>query len=235
MSYILDALRRAEADRQRGQVPSLGVAQIAAAAKQTTRPQPLKWLALVALAALGVGVGLAAGIGWWRGRLEPAQTVAQAPEQATKSPVGAVPPPAPVTAPPLPQLVSVPAAPLPPASLAAPATRASPAASTATVQPAAPASTAAALGAPAQSHPVERAAAVRPTPLADLSADQRRELPALNVNGSVWSDSAASRFVILNGLVLREGDTVAPGLVLEKLLPKSAHLRWRGLLLDLPL
>lgn len=70
--------------------------------------------------------------------------------------------------------------------------------------------------------------------MAELTPDQRRELPPLVINGSVWSDSAASRFVILNGQVLREGDTVAPGLVLEKLLPKSALLRWRGLGLELP-
>jgi general secretion pathway protein B len=89
--------------------------------------------------------------------------------------------------------------------------------------------------APAQVNIAQRPATAPPTPLAELPADQRRELPALNVNGSVWSESAASRFVILNGQVLREGDTVAPGLVLEKLMPKSAHLRWRGLLLDLPL
>ncbi len=34
---------------------------------------------------------------------------------------------------------------------------------------------------------------------------------------------------------MREGDTVAPGLVLERIQPKSALLRWRGLLIELPL
>ena len=90
-------------------------------------------------------------------------------------------------------------------------------------------------GSAARASSPEQPGAVRPTKLADLTPDQRRELPALAVNGSVWSDSASSRFVILNGQVLREGDAVAPGLVVEKLLPKSAHLRWRGQLLELPL
>ena len=234
MSYILDALRRAEADRQRGQVPSLGVAQIAAAANDVARPQPLKWVALVVLAALAVG---AAGLmGWWRGSAEPAKPGSLVQDQVTKSQVGPAPTSAaPVAIPVLPQVVSAPTVPAPVAPPSATTARAVQPPSTAPVQSTVPAAISAAGAAPAQVNIAQRSATAPPTPLAELSADQRRELPALNVNGSVWSDSAASRFVILNGQVLREGDTVAPGLVLEKLMPKSAHLRWRGLLLDLPL
>lgn len=70
--------------------------------------------------------------------------------------------------------------------------------------------------------------------LADLPPEQRRELPALAVSGSVWSEQVASRFIVLDGLVLREGDRVAPGLVLVKLAPRAATLRWRGELIELP-
>lgn len=234
MSYILDALRRAEADRQRGQVPSLGVAQIAAASSDAARPQQLKWLALVALAALAVGA--AGWMGWWRGSAEPAKPGSVVQDQAAKSQVGPAPTsasPVPVT--PLPQVVSAPTVPAPVAPASATAAVAAQPPVVAPVQSTVPATVSAVVTAPAQPNSAERAATARPTPLAELSADQRRELPALNVNGSVWSDSAASRFVILNGQVLREGDTVAPGLVLEKLMPRSAHLRWRGQLLDLPL
>ncbi len=237
MSYILDALRRAEADRQRGQVPSLGIAQIAAASGDVARPQQLKWVALVALGALAVGA--AGWMGWWRGSAEPAKQAPVVQDQVTRGQVG----PAPISAPPvavspLPQLVSaptVPAAAAPPSATTATTARGAQPLSTAPVQPIVPATVSVAASLPAQVNSAERPATVRPSPLADLSADQRRELPALNVSGSVWSDSAASRFVILNGQVLREGDAVAPGLVIEKLLPKSAHLRWRGLLLELPL
>jgi general secretion pathway protein B len=234
MSYILDALRRAEADRQRGQVPSLGVAQIAAASSDAARPQQLKWVALVALAALAVGA--AGWMGWWRGSAEPAKPGSVVHDQVTKSQVGPAPTSAsPVAVPMLPQVVSAPTAPAPLAPPSATTGGAVQPPSTALVQSTVPAAVSAAGAAPAQVNIAQRPATAPPTPLAELSADQRRELPALNVNGSVWSDSAASRFVILNGQVLREGDTVAPGLVLEKLMPKSAHLRWRGLLLDLPL
>jgi general secretion pathway protein B len=69
----------------------------------------------------------------------------------------------------------------------------------------------------------------------ELSAEQQRQMPALLPSGYVWSEQAASRFVVLNGQLMREGDTVAPGLVLERLLPKAAQLRWRGMLIELPL
>jgi len=69
--------------------------------------------------------------------------------------------------------------------------------------------------------------APRAQPIGELPPAQRAELPPLRVGGSVWSDSAPSRFVILDGQVLREGDTVAPSLVLERIDRRSATLRWR--------
>jgi general secretion pathway protein B len=70
--------------------------------------------------------------------------------------------------------------------------------------------------------------------LADLPPEQRRELPALAVSGSVWSDQPGARFVVLDGQVLREGDRLAAGLVLVKLAPRSATLRWRDGLIEVP-
>jgi general secretion pathway protein B len=70
--------------------------------------------------------------------------------------------------------------------------------------------------------------------LAELPAEQRRELPPLVVSGSVWSEQAAARFVVLDGQVLREGDSLAPGLVLVKLAPRAATLRWRDSLVEVP-
>lgn len=79
------------------------------------------------------------------------------------------------------------------------------------------------------------AAPSRALKLGELSAEQRRDLPALVVGGSVWSESASSRFLILNGQMLREGESLPGGLQLQRLQPKSALLRWRGLLIELPL
>jgi general secretion pathway protein B len=71
--------------------------------------------------------------------------------------------------------------------------------------------------------------------MAELPPELRRQLPALAVGGSVWSDNPASRFVILNGQLLHEGQALDNGVALERLLPKAALLRWRGMLIEWPL
>jgi general secretion pathway protein B len=71
--------------------------------------------------------------------------------------------------------------------------------------------------------------------LSELSAEQRRELPSMSLGGSVWSDSALSRFVIVNGQVVREGETAAPGVVVDTIGPKSVRLRWRDMRIELAL
>ncbi len=192
MSYILDALRRAEAERQQGQVPGLHDAPAVAATASAPAPNPARrygWLVPALL--------LAAGAAWWwwpRPGVVPVVAPVVVPAAA---PAPVAPPVAAAVQPaPLPVVVSAP--PPPP--------------------PAAPAS-----------------AAERPLRFTELSPDMQRALPSLVPSGSVWSDQPAARFVVLNGQVLREGDTVAPGLVLERLQPKSALLRWRGLLIELPL
>ena len=64
MSYILDALRRADAERQHGQVPGLNTqASVPRVAPPPLRRSSLVWalLALVLVAAAG-------GAWWWAGR-----------------------------------------------------------------------------------------------------------------------------------------------------------------------
>jgi general secretion pathway protein B len=70
--------------------------------------------------------------------------------------------------------------------------------------------------------------------LAELPPELRSGLPPLAVSGSIWSDSPASRFVLINGQVVREGDMAAPGVVLERIGPRSAVLRWREQRFELP-
>lgn len=198
MSYILDALRRAEAERQQGQVPGLHDAPAAAAALASPAARsPARrhgWIVPVLL--------LAAGAAWWwwpRPVAVPTAAPASAPSPGvTLGPLGQAAAPAPAPAP-LPVVVSAPPPPPPAAASAA---------------------------APA---------AEKPLRFTELPPDQQRALPSLVPSGSVWSEQPAARFVVLNGQVLREGDTVAPGLVLERLNPRSALLRWRGLLIELPL
>jgi general secretion pathway protein B len=195
MSFILDALRRAEAERQSGQVP--GLHDGAAAPVLATAPSArgaLPWA--VGLPAIALGV---AGMAWWWWP-RPAPAPAPPPVAAAAAPVAAA-AQGPTALPPLPVVVSAPPAPPPPA----PAASAAP------------------------------PAATRPMRFTELAPELQRQMPAVVPSGSVWSESATARFVIINGQVLREGDAVAPGLVLERIQPKAAWLRWRGMLVELPL
>jgi general secretion pathway protein B len=204
MSYILDALRRAESERQRGQTPGLHAQPASAGPGPASRPRAwaLGWVVL------GLAVGLASAVALWLVRREagssaPAQPLVAAPAPAApraSQPVPATPP----AAAPLPLVVSLPA--------------------TVAVAPT-----------PAGSGNSSASPAPRPVPLQELTPEQRRELPALAVGGSIWSEAAANRFVIFNGQVVREGEVAAQGVVLERIEPRAALLRWRGLLLELPL
>ncbi|CAD5372612.1 conserved hypothetical protein [Rubrivivax sp. A210] len=231
MSYILDALRRADAERLRGQVPGLGAQPVLA-----EEPEPPRRLVPVALAA-GAVLAAAALAWWWLAA--PATVPPHKPPVRDQAAAVPAPPPArAVAAPaPFPLVVSAPApslAPAPaPASAApkpvpvmAPAPVAAPASPVATVPAVAP------VPAPA---PAGSRASPAAVPLAALSAEQRRELPPLVLGGSIWSESAAQRFIIVNGQVVHEGDVLAPGLTLERISQRAAVLRWRELRIELPL
>lgn len=221
MSFILDALRRAESERARGQVPGLhDQPPLPAAAVPRSAWPTWAWALLASLVLL-----LAAAAGWW---LRPQAAVVPVNVQpASPAPAPAVLPavPAVVAAPPppvvppvlpprgttplLPQVVSAPSPVVPvpvPASAAAPAP--------------------AAAAVPALAPVVK---------LAEMPADQRRDWPKLVMGGSVWSESAANRFVIVNGLLLHEGEAVAPGLVVDRIGPKAVVLRWRDRRVEVPL
>jgi general secretion pathway protein B len=46
--------------------------------------------------------------------------------------------------------------------------------------------------------------------------------------GYMYSPNAADRLVLVDKTLRREGEEVAPGLVLEKLLPRGAVMNYRG-------
>ncbi len=240
MSYILDALRRADAERERGSVPSLHAQSVLpgspdAGARRNGRP--MVWV----VAALALA--LAASLAW---QLMSRDAVREAPPllpaQAASMDTG----PAPMAAqapPQAPTLAAQPAA-LPPVPAARPeparvATNAAPVQQTqartsvpATAPQAAP-------GTPVPASPVPpantTAAAAQPAPAAntriprqeELPEEIRRVLPKFSVGGSIYSESAASRFLILNGQIFHENDKVMPELVLEQIKLKSAVLRYR--------
>jgi general secretion pathway protein B len=181
------------------------------------------------------------------GSVAPAPTMPMA--QATTTPTvpvqQAVLPPVPAARPdPLPAaapgaLPAVPA-PAPTARNATPAAAASPAPlpapAPAAIAGTSPPNTAARNNAPPNNAPANTATAGTPAPAAantrlptqdELPEDIRRQLPKFSVGGSIYSESAASRFLILNGQIFHENDKVMPDLVLEQIKLKSAVLRYR--------
>jgi general secretion pathway protein B len=165
---------------------------------------------------LGAGVLLLTGAAWW---LRTSPSPAPAPLAAAP----AEPPPR-VVAPPMPTPMPVPtaAAPLPPAARVQP--------------PAAPTPAARASAPPlrmALDADASRAAATLPR-LKDLPEALRHELPALRVGGTMYSDSPGASVLVINDQLLREGDSVVPGLLLERIGPKSARLRWKDQRFELP-
>lgn len=238
MSYILDALKKADAARERESVPGLHSRH-----DHPADPEPddgsaegLSPKAAWALGGVLGGVVLAALMAWWM-QPEPMPTAPQAQVQVqTQMQTQQLPS---RTA----EAVAV--APLAPVAPAAPVMRALPAAR---VSPADPVEPIKPIATPALSAPALSAPAKRPTPdAASLSVDPalrdapppvvpidrlpddiRRELPALSVGGAMHSDVAANRMLILNGGVFREGDQPAPGVMLEEIKLKSAVFRYKG-------
>lgn len=294
MSYILDALRRAQAERERGQVPGLhaqpglgGTARPPASTGAVARVPGWVWAlggAALVLAMLVPAVLLTRGADRAAGAAVPADTSRGAAQPALASansattaaattstnaaaPVPAV-APAPTAAAPVaeapPPLVVVSAAPAvpkatAPTAVAQPASTATtrlptpPAAAPsgpagitpspqavaaggpATAQPPAPSATTPAVSnaAPANAAAVTAANTTSLPPT--LTAEQRREWPALTVGGSVWSDTPSARFVILGGQVVHEGQSSPEGVLVERITPKAVVLRWRDQRASLPL
>lgn len=252
MSYILDALKRAEAQRERGKVPSLN-SQPMSVPGDDDEPLPAATARPLVWAAGGAAVVVLGGVVAWYvagDRSEPARETARAPAieatpapatQVAATPIAAAPPPAPpatMTAPapavampapgtsnaaPTPgvALAPAPVPTMPPVTAPPPAARVvPPMARTAPASPTPNAGTAAPTAAASTDDNLPMAAQLPP--------DVRRELPNLSVGGSIYSDDPRSRFIIVNGQVLHEGDAITPGLVLEKIRLKSAVLRYKS-------
>lgn len=242
MSYILDALRKADAERERDPARGIHAQPLAGVPAPERRGRGLPLAAGAAAGLLLVGAFV------YLSRPAPATSVALAPVNASAAPKGA--PPATV-----PAVVPVANAVLPPAP--PPAPRPTPRAeartvATASAQPApalavAKVPMAAPAGQPAAGAPsavptgamapaaagsgavlkASPAAADRVLALSELPADVRGALPKLAISGGVHSDNAAQRMLIVGGQVLREGSEVAPGVMLEQIRARSAVLRFR--------
>ena len=69
---------------------------------------------------------------------------------------------------------------------------------------------------------------------AELPDEIRRALPRLAIGGSIYSESAASRMIVINGQVLHEGDTLSADLALRQIRLKEAVMEFRGYRFEVP-
>lgn len=212
MSYILDALKKSEQQRQRGAAPITLATPTAAVAPRS----PAAYRAgLLALALVAAGVG----IGW----LRPWQSPALPPVIVVKPPIS-IPPPA---------LAPQPAADVPQVNPFAAARVESPPAHVAARDPAPP-------PAEAESAPPVEATAARPIAaeagepptkamaLGELPQAVRQEIPAIAISLHAYARDPKDRVVMVNNQMLRQGDLVAPGLRLEQITQEGVMLSYQG-------
>lgn len=255
MSYILDALKRAdtERERERGHVPGLHSQNLPGGTlgrdrRGKTRPVPRRW-GLLAMLVLGIVV--LAFVAWRFFPLPSADAEPDVQASAISSP-SSVPPANPGQVPAA-GAASVPVSPdlnanrppelpiLAPPPPAPPAQPTPPAAAAAATAPA-PRVASSPTGAPAQAPTAAPAPAVPAVPaaaapgraespvrrFAELPADFRAQLPQVNISGSTYSSNPAQRTLIANGKMVQEGGEIAPGLQLESIGPRSAVLNYQG-------
>jgi len=243
MSYILDALRKADSDRERD--PARGIhAQPRSPVSAGVASQLPGWVWPVTAA----GVVVVAAVFWWPRSApvalpDPPTMAAPLPVPApATAPAAATPSPSPTVAdsvsPPPPR--PLPAAPVQRAPAEGPPNvprysgRMAPPAASAGVPggPGVPAAAGVPGGASAKAA-APAPQAVVPTSehvlaINELPPEVQRELPKLAISGGVHSENPAQRMLIVGGQVVNEGAELASGVVLEQIRPRSAVLRFRG-------
>jgi general secretion pathway protein B len=243
MSYILDALRKSDQQRQRqrGDAPKLLLGQVAAVAP---RQPALLYYGLFALVLVGAGIA----IGWLRPLQPeppaPAPTAidAQTPDSAASLQPAAR---ADIAAKPEPETNvqksvrdSTPASRDVPTPAAAPvkkkdtaSVRSKKRAAAAKADSAAPKNAAAPLpdkrGSP-DSGTAEAAPLRNVIAMADLPLAIQQELPPMSISVHAYSVKAGDRLVGINNRLLHEGQEVAPGLRLEQITQDGMILSFKG-------
>ena len=208
MSYILEALKKAQAERQLGNAPTIHAPPPMYAAPDRARDGSRRHL----IVGLGLGVLVAAAaLLWVRHTGEQPVRLAAAPVSAPASAPAPAPAPAPAAA------AAPPAAPAP-----APAQReAAPVAE-------APLSETPAALAPAPVAAAQPAGEENLRTLQQLPESVRREIPQVSFGGYIYSPTPGESLLLVDKTLRREGEEVAPGLVLERLMPKAAVMNYRG-------
>jgi general secretion pathway protein B len=211
MSYILEALKKSDLQRQRGATPTLQAAQIAVAVPK--RPMFI-YYGLLAAVLLGAGIM----IGWlqpWQPEQPPFATEPVAAKSPISIPQQAT--PAPLTTPP-----EMPGAMIPnnPALASA-------------------GTTVAAAPIPDKTMP-DKFISEKPTSLAGVAQEQKaipfdelpipiqREIPDMTVQLHSYSSNPGERLVYINSIRLREGEPLMLGLRLEQITPDGMIFSYKG-------
>lgn len=217
MSYILEALKKSDQQRQRGAAPTLQAAQVTVAAPK--RPLFI-YYGLLAAVLLGAGIM----IGW----LRPWQPEQPPPET---EPIAA---PAPLAAPP--EMLSKTAQEFPAPNL----TRAGqPVPVVGAIKPNNPALVSS--GTPSAPAPIpdktipEKPASLvgvaqeqKAIPMDELPLQIRQEIPAMTVQLHAYSSNPSERLVYINSTKLREGGSLMLGLRLEQITPDGMIFSYKG-------
>lgn len=219
MSYILDALRKAEAERRIGASGATQASMVLGVPLEhaSRRPSRSWWLAVPAVA-----VAAAAGV-WFGAYQAKAPVVAKIAATAAAAPplqaAAPIPDKAPATAeksaPAMPAAAQEAASPTPPPRES--------------IKPRAAGKKPHVAGVERKPAPQPAAVQEQPVPsLRELPEHIQREIPPLAIGGYLYSGNKADRTVLINTRLLREGDEVAPGLRLERLMPNGMVLNFKG-------
>lgn len=221
MSLILEALRKSEADRRRGETPNVHVELSPSPVIRRSGIPAWGWWMIAAV----IGAS-----GWWLLHVESSPEPARVATFAATTPLavhqqfetGALPTVRHLT--PTPMHAS------PPAPIAAP--------TPAAAAPSLPHDLPLVAPPPAQVAitPLKPAAAADSTllRLSDLTIEERRGLPPLKLSMHMWNDDPSQRFVILDGNRLHEGDRIGEAIV-TAITTDGVILDWNGRRLKLPI
>lgn len=205
MSYILEALKKAEAERNGTKPHALplpaGFATVNA--KVPAWRNPWVWSALATLA------GVAGGATWLT--MQPQQNAAARPLLHPLAQVPTPPPAADAVIADTPK--DPPAAPWPKPVKKAPEKKPHPLAD---APKPAPAPT-----------PLPTVEPTLPT-LRELPEQIQRAIPAVNVGGYIYSANRTDRSALINNRLLREGDAIASGFILESMTQSGMVLNYKG-------
>lgn len=198
MSYILDALKKSDQQRQRGATPTLPSAQAAVAVPKQSFSVFYGVLAVVLLCG-GIAIG-------WLHPWQTEQPTRGADQLAALVVSGANPAPLPLSQDQTEMAVKVEQKLLVP-----------------NLSPAEQVSVPKVLASPVAADQEQKA-----MPLSELPLAIQQEMPDLKIQLHSYSNKSANSIVSINSRMMKEGESLAPGLKLEQITPDGVILSYKG-------